>query len=196
MITTTLEFYRHAPNVKSPEKAKEGDSGFDVFAHHFVEGYIIKNGQEYMVEADANGVIPEITNVRPTGMFAANGRPVPAPDSVWINPGERVVIGTGLSCRVTSNTMYVYELQARPRSGLARKKGLTVLNTPGTVDSKFTGEICITVINHSGIAQKITLGDKIAQLVPCEVPQSDLYEVFAPFKETERGDKGFGSTGT
>lgn len=196
MILTTFEYYRLAPNVKAPEKAKDGDSGFDVFAHRFVEGYVIKNGQEYMVEADANGVIPEITNVRPTGMFAANGRPIPAPDSVWINPGERVVIGTGLSCRVTSATALVYELQARPRSGLARKKGMTVLNTPGTVDSKYTGEVCITVINHSGIAQKITLGDKIAQLVPCEVPQPALKEMSAPFEETERGDKGFGSTGT
>lgn len=179
----------------APAKGKKGDSGFDVVANNFVELFVLKNGQEYKVSADEFGVLPEVTVVKATGLVnEKTNRPIPAPDCIFINPGERAVIGTGLACTVQSDDGKVYELQARPRSGAARNKGLTVLNTPGTVDSIYRGELCIILINLSGIAQKVKLGDRIAQIVPAEVPQPELEEV-TELDETERGAHGFGSSG-
>lgn len=107
-----------------------------------------------------------------------------------LNPGERALIPTGLSFEIPLG----YEIQARPRSGLAAKSGLTVLNTPGTIDADYRGEVKIIVINLGNEA--VTIGDqeRCAQLVIAPVLQAQ-FEVVDSLGSTERGAGGFGSTG-
>jgi dUTP pyrophosphatase len=88
-----------------------------------------------------------------------------------------------------------HELQVRPRSGLAAKHGVTVLNSPGTVDSDYRGEIAVILINHGTAAFAIAHGDRIAQGVIAAAPQAELTEVTS-LDDTTRGSGGFGSTGT
>jgi dUTP pyrophosphatase len=88
-----------------------------------------------------------------------------------------------------------YEAQIRPRSGLALKHGLTVLNTPGTIDSDYRGEICVILINHGEYPFVIRDGDRIAQMVFNKYERA-YFEVVDSLDETERGDGGFGHTGT
>ena len=109
---------------------------------------------------------------------------------ISIAPGERVLIPTGLYIQLP----YGYEAQIRPRSGLAMKYGITVLNTPGTIDADYRGEICVCLINHSKHSFKLHHGDRIAQIVFAQVEQVLLTEVFK-LKDTKRGDGGFGHTG-
>ncbi|MEY3267943.1 MAG: dUTP diphosphatase, partial [Pseudomonadota bacterium] len=87
------------------------------------------------------------------------------------------------------------ELQVRPRSGLAAKHGVTVLNSPGTVDSDYRGEIAVILINHGTAAFAVARGDRIAQGVIAAAPQAELTEVTS-LDDTTRGSGGFGSTGT
>jgi len=101
---------------------------------------------------------------------------------------ERALIGTGIKATVGPG----YELQIRPRSGLAWKQGLTIVNTPGTIDEQFRGEVCIIIMNTSRALQRITLGTSIAQLVPVKVELLEIEDTVLGL--TERGDKGFGST--
>lgn len=114
-------------------------------------------------------------------------------ESMTIKPLERFVVPTGLYFKIPVG----YELQIRPRSGLAAKQGLTVLNTPGTVDQGYTGEVKIILVNVSNEPTKIIQGDRIAQAVLCPV----LTKLSATLKpvdslvDTDRGDGGFGSTG-
>lgn len=105
-------------------------------------------------------------------------------------PGERVLIPTGLHIQVPVG----YEAQVRPRSGLALKKGITVVNTPGTVDSDYTGDVGVILINHGRNSFLISSGDRIAQLVFNKVEQA-YWETVDELSETERGSGGFGSTG-
>jgi len=105
-------------------------------------------------------------------------------------PGERALVPTGLSFEIPSG----YEIQARPRSGLAAKQGLTVLNTPGTIDADYRGEVKIILINLGRETAQIKDQDRIAQLVLCPVVQAD-FEILGELSATERGDGGFGSTG-
>jgi len=107
-----------------------------------------------------------------------------------INPGERKLIGTGLAFEIE----FGYEVQIRPRSGLAYKHGITVLNTPGTIDSDYRGEIKVLLINHSDEPFEIKEGERIAQAVIAPVVQAEILEV-EELGETERGSGGFGSTG-
>lgn len=114
--------------------------------------------------------------------------------TINVNPLERKMIHTGLYFDIPYNT----EIQVRPRSGMAYKEGLTVINSPGTVDSNYTGECCVLVINLSNKPVSITNGDRIAQAVL--VPVFDggnvkLEKVEELKKETERGENGFGSSG-
>ena len=88
-----------------------------------------------------------------------------------------------------------YEVQIRPRSGLAVKKNITVLNTPGTIDADYRGEIKVILINHGIEKFVIENGERIAQMVVCPVVQANLEEV-EDLPDTERGSGGFGSTGT
>lgn len=107
-----------------------------------------------------------------------------------IEPGERILIPTGLKMAIPSG----YECQIRPRSGLALKKGITVLNTPGTIDASYRGEVGVIIINHSNDTFTINPGDRIAQAVFNKVEYVELEEV-DELDETERGEGGFGHTG-
>jgi dUTP pyrophosphatase len=111
-------------------------------------------------------------------------------EDVVLNPGERKLIGTGLAFEIE----YGYEVQIRPRSGLAFKHGITVLNTPGTIDSDYRGEIKVLLINHSNEEFEIKKGDRIAQAVVAPVIQAEIVEV-EELSDTTRGEGGFGSTG-
>lgn len=110
-----------------------------------------------------------------------------------IEPGDVAGVRTGIKLRVPEG----YEAQVRPKSGLALKHKLTVMNTPGTIDSGFRGEILVILINHGRTAYTIEAGTKIAQLVLCAVERAEFVEVAEiSAQETERGAGGFGSTGT
>ena len=111
-------------------------------------------------------------------------------ENVVLKPGERKLIGTGLAFEIE----YGYEVQIRPRSGLAFKHGITVLNSPGTIDSDYRGEIKVLLINHSDEEFEIKKGDRIAQAVVAPVIQAEIVEV-EELSSTERGESGFGSTG-
>ena len=89
---------------------------------------------------------------------------------------------------------YHFEAQVRPRSGLALKNSVTVLNTPGTIDSDYRGEICVILINHGQMSFKISRGMRIAQIIFKEIPEVNLVEV-DELDNTKRGSGGFGSTG-
>jgi dUTP pyrophosphatase len=107
-----------------------------------------------------------------------------------ISPGERVLIPTGFSLALPPSI----EAQIRPRSGLAFKNGVTVLNAPGTIDSDYRGEISILLINHGSEPFVINRGDRIAQMVIAQVAQPRLVEV-KNLSKTVRGEGGYGSTG-
>lgn len=109
---------------------------------------------------------------------------------ISIAPGERVLIPTGLYIQLP----YGYEAQIRPRSGLALKYGITVLNTPGTIDADYRGEIGVCLINHGNDTFDVHHGDRIAQIVFAQVEQAALVEV-SELVNTKRGDGGFGHTG-
>ncbi|MDQ7038626.1 MAG: dUTP diphosphatase [Aquificota bacterium] len=110
---------------------------------------------------------------------------------VLIRPLERAVIPTGLVLEIPEG----YEGQIRPRSGLALKKGLTVLNAPGTIDADYRGEVKVVLVNLGGEDVLIERGERIAQLVITPVARAVLEEV-EEVSWTERGEGGFGSTGT
>ena len=112
-------------------------------------------------------------------------------DKIEIAPGKSAVIPTGLSVSIPKN----FEIQIRPRSGLAAKNQISVLNTPGTIDADYRGELKVILINLSDNAFIIEKGLRIAQMVLCPVIKATLKEVDT-LKDTKRGSGGFGSTGT
>ncbi len=107
-----------------------------------------------------------------------------------IKPGERYAVPTGIAVEIPPG----YEGQVRPRSGLALKEGITVLNTPGTIDSGYRGEVKTIMINHSDVSFQITKGMRISQLAIRPVPEVTFIEV-DDLSDTDRGEGGFGSTG-
>ena len=109
---------------------------------------------------------------------------------ITIRPSGIAIIPTGIALAIPKN----YEIQIRPRSGLAAKKGITVLNTPGTIDSDYRGEVKVILINLSKKAFVVKSGDRIAQMILCPVIKGKLKEVNI-LPETIRGRGGFGSTG-
>tara|TARA_B110000285_G_C14951496_1_gene527018 strand:+ start:205 stop:639 length:435 start_codon:yes stop_codon:yes gene_type:complete len=111
-------------------------------------------------------------------------------EPVELNPMERVLIKTGLFLEIPEG----YECQVRPRSGLALKKGITVLNSPGTIDADYRGEVGVILVNLSSDLFVIEDGERIAQLVFAEVTQAK-WEESEVLTSTERGTGGFGSTG-
>jgi dUTP pyrophosphatase len=115
---------------------------------------------------------------------------VPRVSPITLAPGERKLIPTGLALAIP----YGFEAQVRPRSGLALKHGVTVLNSPGTIDSDYRGELQVLLINLSDAAFTITRGERIAQLVIASVIQAQWREV-GTLPATDRGHGGFGSTG-
>ncbi len=108
-----------------------------------------------------------------------------------IEPGKTAIIPTGLALSIPKG----FEIQIRPRSGLAAKQKISVLNTPGTIDSDYRGEIKVILINLSQESFIVEKGLRIAQMVVCPVVQAQLKEV-NDLNETGRGEGGFGSTGT
>ena len=107
-----------------------------------------------------------------------------------IEAGKSLLVPCGFSLQMPNN----FEAQVRPRSGLALKNSVTVLNTPGTIDSDYRGEICVILINHGQMSFKIIRGMRIAQIIFKEIPEVDLVEV-DELDNTKRGSGGFGSTG-
>ena len=115
---------------------------------------------------------------------------VPENEPVVLAPGARAMVPTGLSVAIPQG----YEIQVRPRSGLAAKHGLTCLNTPGTIDSDYRGEIKVILVNLGQEAFTIQRGERIAQLVLAPVTRL-AWQAVDSLDETERGAGGFGSTG-
>ena len=111
--------------------------------------------------------------------------------AIVIKPLQRVLVPTGLFMEIPEG----YEGQVRPRSGLAIKSGITVLNTPGTIDADYRGEVKIILINLSDTDFTINSGDRIAQIIFAKCEQMEVVNV-ETLSETERGAGGFGSTGT
>jgi dUTP pyrophosphatase len=120
----------------------------------------------------------------------AAGMDVLAAEDVTLAPGARHAVATGFAVAIPAG----YEIQVRPRSGLALKHGISVPNTPGTIDSDYRGELKVIVINHGAEPFAIVRGDRIAQLVLAPVTQAAWEEV-AELDDTARGAGGFGSTG-
>jgi len=111
-------------------------------------------------------------------------------NNIIINPGEKALVATGFSIAIPRG----YEVQIRPRSGLAAKKSITVLNSPGTIDADYRGEIKVILINLGKEKFVVKNGERIAQMVVCPVDQANLDEV-KELSDTARGSDGFGSTG-
>ena len=109
---------------------------------------------------------------------------------IILQPGEKKLISTGITIAIPNE----YEIQIRPRSGLAAKNGISVLNTPGTIDADYRGEIKVILINLSKQSFKINNNDRIAQMVLCPIVKAELEEL-QEFPKTIRGTGGFGSTG-
>ena len=111
-------------------------------------------------------------------------------ESIEIEPGSTALVPTGLALEIPQG----YEAQIRPRSGLALKWGITLLNSPGTIDSDYRGEVKVIMINHGQEAFIVNRGDRIAQMVFCPIAIASL-EVVDDLSESNRGQGGFGHTG-
>lgn len=120
----------------------------------------------------------------------AAGLDVVAAEELTLQPGQRHAVATGFAIAIPEG----YEVQVRPRSGLALKHGITCLNTPGTIDHDYRGEVKVILANLGSEPFAVRRGERIAQLVPAEVTRARFSEV-AELAETDRGAGGFGSTG-
>ena len=130
--------------------------------------------------------LPQYTTPLSAGMDvrAANEQPIK------IDPLQRAIVPTGLFLEIPAG----YEVQVRPRSGLAAKKGITVLNAPGTIDADYRGEVCVILVNLSSEPFVVEKGERIAQLVLSR-HECIEWDECRSLSESERGDGGFGSTG-
>lgn len=129
----------------------------------------------------------------PTPAYAstgAAGMDVVAAESLTLAPGARHAVATGFAMAIPAG----YEVQVRPRSGLALKNGITCLNSPGTIDSDYRGEVKVILANLGQDDFTITRGDRIAQLVPAPVQRAS-FDMVDDLDDTARGSGGFGSTG-
>ncbi|WP_242118237.1 dUTP diphosphatase [Sphingomonas lacusdianchii] len=120
----------------------------------------------------------------------AAGMDIVAAEDIALAPGARHAVATGFAIAIPDG----YEVQVRPRSGLALKYGITCLNTPGTIDSDYRGEVKVILANLGDEAFQVTRGERIAQLVPAAVTRAEVTEVDT-LDDTARGAGGFGSTG-
>ncbi len=111
-------------------------------------------------------------------------------DPVRLEPGKRMLIPTGIAVAVPPG----FEAQIRPRSGLALREGITMLNSPGTIDADYRGEVMLIVINHGNAIVEIQRGERLAQMVICPVARPEI-RVVDELEDTDRGSGGFGSTG-
>ncbi len=162
-----IKMVNKSPN-QDPSYATSCDSGMDLRA--WIE---LSETEEYLNKEFNYNIIPSIT----------------------LKPLERQLIHTGIYVEIP----FGFEIQVRPKSGQALKKGLSVLNTPGTVDQKYRGEICVIAINLSNKDIVIENGEKIAQMVVCPVCHESMVTIVKVddiSQDTERGNGGFGHTGT
>ena len=137
-----------------------------------------------MKKLSKDAIVPSYAHSGDSGMdLFAN-------EAAELQPGERKLVRTGIAVAVPKG----FEAQVRPKSGIALKDGISVLNTPGTVDSGYRGEVGVILINLGSKAQKIEKGKKIAQMVISRVEEA-VVEVVEDLDETRRGSGGFGSTG-
>jgi dUTP pyrophosphatase len=143
---------------------------------------------EVKIKTTENGVIPKYATEGSSGFDL-----VASQDAV-LYPNEPVLVPTGIMVELPDDT----EIQIRPRSGLALKKTITVLNAPGTIDADYRGEIAVILINLSNEVRTISKGDRIAQGVLAKVEKAvfKIIENGEELRATERGVSGFGSTGT
>lgn len=118
------------------------------------------------------------------------GMDLVAAEDADIAPGARAGVGTGLCFAIPDG----HEVQVRPRSGLAIKHGVTLVNTPGTIDADYRGEVRILLINHGSEPFEVKRGDRIAQMVVAPVTRA-VWDEVDELSETDRGEGGFGSTG-
>jgi len=138
-------------------------------------------------------IINKSSNALPayeTGLSAGVDLRASLEENIVLRPMERKLVGTGLFMEIPSG----YEAQVRPRSGLALKHGITVLNSPGTIDADYRGEVGVILINLSNDDFEIQPGDRIAQLIFAKVEQAE-WNQSEVLTETQRGEGGFGSTG-
>ena len=137
--------------------------------------------------ADKNAKLPSYETTGSAGMD------ISAILNSNLEPGNREMIRTGLHCAIPVG----WQLEVRPRSGLAFRHGISIVNSPGTIDSDYRGEICVILINHSSADFKIEAGDRIAQLVVMPAVQAGMViaKDFDDLSKTERGEGGFGHTG-
>ncbi len=143
---------------------------------------------ELRIKAASGAIIPKYATAGSAGAdIYAN---IQDTDGLCLGPGQNALVPTGLFMEIPQG----YEVQIRPRSGLAAKFGVTVLNTPGTIDSDYRGEVKVILINHGSKAYTVKDGDRIAQMVIASVIQCDFISV-EEINSSERGVGGFGSTG-
>jgi dUTP pyrophosphatase len=140
-------------------------------------------------------IVNKSTNETPAYATAgAAGFDLRSNEEVTLMPGEIKLVPTGLFMEIPLG----YEGQVRPRSGLSLKRGVTVLNTPGTVDADYRGEVGVILINHSDKPQRLEKGERVAQMVIAkhETAEIEVVESVEELESTDRGAGGFGSTGT
>lgn len=128
---------------------------------------------------------------RMTGGSSGSDIAAAVAESITLRPGERALVPTGFCFAIPEG----YEIQVRPRSGLAWKHGITVLNAPGTIDADYRGEVKVILINHGTEPYTIHRGERIAQLVPARVAREAVFVEVTELPASERGDGGFGHTG-
>lgn len=147
-----------------------------------------KTQKEHMTikitKTDANAVLPKFATA------GSAGADVYAVENVALASGERRLVDVGFKMEIPPG----YEVQVRPRSGLAVTKGVTVINAPGTIDSDYRGQVKVGLVNLSDATHWIAIGDRIAQMVVARVEQMQFVEA-ETLSETVRGEGGFGSTG-
>ncbi len=141
-------------------------------------------------EEGADAAVP-LPSYETSGAAGADVRAnLPEGESIFLEPGQRALVPTGLRIEIPAG----YEVQVRPRSGLALKHGITLPNTPGTIDSDYRGPLGVIVMNAGQDRFEVTHGERIAQLIVAPVVQA-TFELTETLGETERGAGGFGSTG-
>ncbi|MBC9785896.1 dUTP diphosphatase [Heliobacterium chlorum] len=145
-----------------------------------------------------DAIIPEQQTSHASGFdlhmldaLISSNQPYGRIEAIQLYPGQRMLIRTGIAVQLPRGI----EAQVRPRSGLALKKGITVLNSPGTIDADYTGDIGVIVINHSNDDVEISKGDRIAQLVFQPIFHNITLTEVDELQPTKRGDNGFGHTG-
>ncbi|WP_106606863.1 dUTP diphosphatase [Shimia abyssi] len=144
----------------------------------------------WLDRADRDVPLPSYETAGAAGADVRANFPEGAREGVTLNPGARVLVPTGISVEIPEG----YEVQVRPRSGLALKHGITLPNTPGTIDSDYRGPLGLIVLNAGTEPFHIEHGMRMAQLVVAPVVQG-VFEVADALSETTRGTGGFGSTG-